>query len=155
MLRAQEAGNSRMRGWSHCSGSYMPSWKMSNYYCLCPSFYMVLGKLLKPIFSQVVVDFWVAFSECPVRKRPSDSVVWSVKCWALQDCGCCAFAVWSVCISATKTNATKNELKVSWSWLSKLVNDYDLDLFFILYLCDSFIPLCFIIYSDKSLFVKY
>lgn len=155
MLRAKEAGSSGTRRWSHCLGSYMPSWKTRNYYCLCPIFYMVLGKLLKPIFSQAAVDFWFAFSACPIRKCPSDSgLICEVLSIATKDCGCCAFHVWSVCISATKTNTTKNGLKISWFWLSKSVNDYDLDLFSF-YLWDSFTPLCFIIYSDKSLFVKY
>lgn len=31
------------------------------YYCLCQSFYKVLGKLLKPILPQVVVEFSFAF----------------------------------------------------------------------------------------------
>lgn len=109
MLRANEAGNSRTRGWSHCSGRYLPSWKMRHRYCLCPSSYMLLGKFLQPIFSQVVVDFRFAFSECPIRKCPSDSAVSSVKCWVLQleTVGCCAFSIWSIYIKCYKSKYCK------------------------------------------------
>lgn len=40
----------------------------------------LLGKLLKPIFLQGIVDFWFAFPKCPLRKCLSDSLVWLVKC---------------------------------------------------------------------------
>lgn len=77
----------------------------------------------------LVCVFWVSHWEVSIRPRGL-----ICKCWALQlkTVECCGFSVLSVCVSTTKANTVREELKISWSWLSKSVSDYDLDLFFIL-----------------------
>lgn len=64
----------------------------------------LLGKLLKPIFSRGIFDFWFAFPKCPIRKCLSDSLVWFVKCLALQlkPVGCRTCRILNVRRSATQ-----------------------------------------------------